>query len=117
MGHSLVGPDANLCALFGQVRDRVGLKVFVEFDIGNLDGMVEQRDSAVTVNGSGFAQAEDVIGGRIRLRRRKRRESAVASGVGFREADVGDLLGLGVDLMVVVAIYLFLRDSADGFLC
>jgi hypothetical protein len=57
-----VPPDADAYGLLDYVRNQVDLDLFTEFHVGDLDGVVEQRDSAISIDNSGLAQAKDILG-------------------------------------------------------
>jgi hypothetical protein len=77
--------------------------------------VVEQRDPSITVDGSGHTQTEDILGRRVGLGQVERAEEAVAFLPGPIETDTGNLFGGGVDLAMVVAIYLLLEHSPNIF--
>jgi len=115
--HLVIPPDADLHDLLGCVWNQVDFDFFVELHIRNLDGVVEQRDSAITVDDSGLAQAKDVLGRSVGLGQGERAEQAIAISLGSLEADAGNLFGSGMDLVVVVAVYFFLKDRTNLFHC
>lgn len=61
VNHSVIPPDAYLHELLGDVGNEVDVDLFVEWCVGYLDHMVEERDAAGAVDPSGLAQAEDIL--------------------------------------------------------
>ena len=117
MHHFAIPPDTDLHDLLGCVWNQVDLNFFAKLHIGNFDGVVEQRDSSIAVDDSGLAQAKDVLGRSVGLGQGERAEQAIAIFLGSLEADAGNLFGSGVDLVVVVAVYFFLKDRTNLFHC
>ena len=115
MHQLVIAPDTGLHDLLGCVWNEVDFHFLVEFRFWNFDGMVEQRDSSIAIDDSGLAQAKDVLGRGVGLGQRERAEQAIAIFPCFCEADAGNLFGSGVDLVVVVAVDLFLEDRANIF--
>ena len=115
MYHLVVRPDTDLHGLLGRVWNEVDLDFFVEFHSGNLDGMVEQRDTSVAIDDSGLAQAEDVLGRSVRFGQAEWAKQAIAFLLGSMEAHTGNLLGRGMDLVIVVTVDFLLEDGTNLF--
>ena len=115
MHHLAVPPDADFHNLLDQVRNQVDFDFFAEIHSWHFDRVVEQRDPSISINDPGFTQAKDVFGRCIWLGQGEWAEKAVALVFRSFEADVGNLFGGGVDLVVVVAVYFILEDSPNIF--
>ena len=61
VNHSLVPPNTELHDVFLFVWHHVDIDILSERDVGNLDGVVGQRDAPVAVDDSGLPEAEDVL--------------------------------------------------------
>jgi hypothetical protein len=109
----LVPPDADFDHLFGWIRDQMKLNVFMQRHLRQIDLVVEQGDSAVAIDGSGFSQAEDVFGGSVRFGKREAAEETIARLFGVGEANGGDLAGGGMDLVIIVAMDFIVQDGAS----
>ena len=115
MHHLVIPPDTDLHDLLGCFWNQVDFDFFVKLHIGNLDGVVEERDSSIAIDDSGLAQAEDVLGRSVGLGQGERAEQAIAISLGSLEADAGNLFGSRMDLVVVVAVYFFPKDRTHLF--
>ena len=62
MDHFVVPPDADIHDLFAGVWDEMDFDLLVDRHLRYFDSVVEQRDTAIAVDHSGFAQAEDIFG-------------------------------------------------------
>ncbi len=62
MHHLVMPPEADLHELLGGVWDEMDIDLFVKRHIGHLDLMFEERDAAIPIDYSPFAQAEDILG-------------------------------------------------------
>ena len=113
--HSVVPPDTDVHDVHRYVGDEVDFDILAEWDIRYFDLMVEERNPPIAVDHPGFSQAKNVLGRRVWVRQEEGAEEAVPCSPGFLEADAGDLLGSGVDLMIVVAIDLLSQDRAGFF--
>ena len=60
--HFGIPPDTNLHSLLGRDWNQVDFGFFVQVNIGDFDGVVEQRDSTIPINNSRLAQAKDILG-------------------------------------------------------
>ena len=96
MHHLAIPPDTDLHNLLGCVWNQVDFDFFVELHFWNFDRVVEERDAPITIDGSGLAQAKDVLGGRVGLGQGERTEQAIAVFLRFLEADAGNLFGLSL---------------------
>ena len=67
MDHLLIPPDPDFEDLSDEVRDHVELDLFMQGNMGDLDLLVEDRDTAIAIHDAGFTQAKDILGGRIGL--------------------------------------------------
>ena len=113
--HSIVPPDADVHDVPRYVGDEVDFDILVEWDIRDFDLVVEERNLPIAVDHPGLSQAKDVLGRRVWFGQGEGTEQAVACSPGFLEADAGNLLGDGVDLMIVVAIDLVSQDRSSFF--
>ena len=86
--------------------------IFVQRHLGQIDLVVKNGDAAIAIHSSSFSQAEDVLGGGIRLRKGEAAEEAVAFLFGIGEANGGNFAGGGVDLVIIVALDFFVQDGA-----
>lgn len=110
MHHLVVPPDSSLHDLLGCIWNEVDFDFFIELDFWDLDGVAEERNPPIAVDGSGLTQAKDVLGRRVGFREGEGAEEAMALFLGSVEANAGDLFGGGVDLLVVIAMYFFPED-------
>lgn len=113
--HSIVPPDTDVHDAPCYIGDQVDFDILAEWNIWDLDLVVEERNPSIAVDHPGLSQAKDVLGRRVRFGQGEGAEQAVSCSPGFLEADAGDLLGGGVDLMIVVAIDLLSQDRAGFF--
>jgi len=67
MDHSLIPPDTDFKDLFCWIGDQMELDLFVSRDWREIDLVIENSDSAIAIHGSGFTEAEDVLGRSVRL--------------------------------------------------
>ena len=91
------------------------LDLFAKGHVGYSDPMVEQGNASVSIDESGLPEAEDVLWRGVGLGQGEGTDEAVARSAGFVEWKAGDLLGCGMDLLVVVAMQLLFQDSANLF--
>jgi len=108
-------PDANIHNLPYCVGNEVDVHILTQRDIWYFDGMVEERDTPVTIDHSLFAQAEDVVGRSVGFADGEGTKETIASSLCGFEPDSGDFSCCGVDLLVVVAIDFVFQDRADFF--
>jgi hypothetical protein len=57
-----IPPDADVHEVCGYVGNEMNIHVVKQTDIGYLDGMVKEGDASVSIDGSFFSYAEDVLG-------------------------------------------------------
>ena len=62
MDQLVVPPDADVHDVLGSIGDEVDLNRLAEWDLRQLDGVLEQGNAAIAVHHSGFSQAEDIFG-------------------------------------------------------
>ena len=113
--HFVVPPDTDIHDVPRYVGNEVDFDILAEWDVRDFDLVVEQRNPPVAVDHPGLPQAEHVLDRRIWFGQGEGTEEAVPCGPGFLKADAGDLLGSGVDLMIVVAIDLLSQDRTGFF--
>ena len=65
--HFGISLDTDLHGLLGREWNHVDFDFFVQVNIGDFDGVVEQRDSTIPINNSRLAQAKDILGRGIGL--------------------------------------------------
>ena len=104
MHQSSTLPKANLHQVLEQIGNHMNIDVIKKVNFRDLDGVVEERNPTITVDHPGFTQAKDVFGRSIGSRQRKGTKQSITSLLSFLKTDSRDLLGGGVNLMIVVTI-------------
>ena len=104
MYHFVVLVDIKISPVDKILEDQVDIDVFTKGNIGYFDDMVEEGDTSIAIDQPGLAQAEDIFGRSVGAGQKEGTKQRVALRSGLVEANVGDFLGGGVYLPVVVAV-------------
>ncbi len=115
MNQGGIPPYTYLHNFSAGVWDQVNVNVFSQWNAGDFNSVLEQRDTAIAVHCALEAQAKHVSWCSVGFRHREGTEEAVAAFEGLLETDVWDLTGRRMYLMVVIALDFFPQDTAYVF--
>jgi hypothetical protein len=85
---------ADLHRALVQISDYVGIDVLAKRHNWNLAPVAGECDAAMGINHAGHAQAEDILGRRVRLQKGERAEEAVATAMVTAKRKLGLSLGM-----------------------
>ena len=109
----VVPPEANFHDGSSGIRDKMDLDLLPDRNLGHGEHLPVELDPAISVDGSRLAKAEDILEGRIGLRKSEGPEEGLAGPSGPFESHLRDLARGRMDALMVVAMDLVLEDGAD----